>query len=305
MNVNSIDKGLIPTWHKGVTEEDKYAKLERYINDLQILRDSQLEISDKALILLSLNKSGRTDLLQNISLDLIDDINTFIDFIQNAFGRSDMDLRAKLEEICREESESMYSYLNRVVRLYFRCHQRAPMTISELSQSVDSAHERAEIIYFFLKGMRNKKVTEQIKLRLGGGLTFIELPGLAKKLHEVYGDQQATVNNITEELQNLTITDDYNNVNYADEEDQQRGNEQFYDGDEEYSDSVTEENDQGHYEYESEGDRDFYSKNDYCYNCGERGHWARSCPDRERSYGGRCYECGAFGHKAYQCNYKE
>ena len=282
-SINSIDKGLIPIWHKGVSEEDNHAKLDRYINDLEILRDCQLQISDRALILLSLNKSGRTDLLQNISLDIINEIGSFIDFIKNAYGRSDMDLRSKLEDVRRETSESMYSYLNRVVRLYFKCHQRPPMTINELSLSAESSHERSEIIYYFLRGLGNKKVVEQIKLNLGTNLTFVELPDLSKRLFEIFGEEKGTINNVTEELQEFEITDengteDYSNVNNADEDDQLN--------------------------YESEDDRDFDDRNvenDYCYNCDER-HWARKFTNRKKSYRGRCYECGEYGHKAYQCN---
>ena len=242
MEVRSIDKGLIPIWHKGSTDEENYNFLERYINDLTILRDSNLEISDKALIMLSLNKSGRTDLLQNIDLSLLDRIDSFVEFIENAFGRSKMDLRAQLEEIKRGNSESAFSFLNRLVRLYFRCHQRPPMTITELSLSPDSAHERQEILYHFLRGLGNKRVEQEIRLRMGTDLTFNELPSFSKKLFEVFGNQPV-VNSVTDNLQDFHSGDQN----------------QYYSDDEEV----------GHNESSFRG---------RCYECGSVGHKAYNCP---------------------------
>ena len=297
MNLRSIDKGLIPIWHKGSTQEDDYNFLERYINDLAILRDSDLEISDKALILLSLNKSGRTDLLQNIDLSLINRIDTFIDFIENAFGRSQMDLRAKLEEIKRGKSESVYSFLNRVLRLYFRCHQRPPMTINQLSLSPDSAHERQEILYYFLRGLENKRVADQIKLEMGN-LTFVELPSLAKKLVEVLGDEQKEVNSITEDLKRLFDDNDQPDVNHAEQRaercDEYEGGGQYYDKkrDEDQADS----------QFEDECDDYDFERDNICPDCWERQNRAR-CPDRKRgSYQLQCYNCGEYGHKRHQCD---
>jgi len=36
-----------------------------------------------------------------------------------------------------------------------------------------------------------------------------------------------------------------------------------------------------------------------CYNCGERGHQLRECPDIEK--GPKCFACRAYGHKSFSC----
>jgi len=36
-----------------------------------------------------------------------------------------------------------------------------------------------------------------------------------------------------------------------------------------------------------------------CFNCGDRGHQSRECPDVNK--GLKCFSCRAFGHKSFEC----
>ena len=40
-------------------------------------------------------------------------------------------------------------------------------------------------------------------------------------------------------------------------------------------------------------------KNNYCYACGESGHWSNECPQNNK-----CYLCGDLGHWAKDCQNK-
>lgn len=40
-------------------------------------------------------------------------------------------------------------------------------------------------------------------------------------------------------------------------------------------------------------------KSDKCFNCGERGHQTKTCP--EAAKGLKCFRCNLFGHKGIDC----
>ncbi|XP_072396913.1 uncharacterized protein [Diabrotica undecimpunctata] len=44
-------------------------------------------------------------------------------------------------------------------------------------------------------------------------------------------------------------------------------------------------------------------KEEQCYNCGNRGHRSRDCPDKAK--GTKCFKCNQFGHVSSRCNAKE
>ena len=184
------DEYLIPEWIFG---ED----IEKYISKLKIAKTMKLFNDDKTLILYSLTKSNRQDLILTLAEDEKKKLDDFVKFLQRTFGPTNGEKRSMFENIRQNEEESIAEYFKRVESTYFRSKN------IEIPQPMEN-HQQEDVKWAFLKGLRNRQTYRLMKLNPG----TIDYASLAK-----------TAADLDASLQDLEGRNEQAVLKVADEED--------------------------------------------------------------------------------------
>ena len=141
---------MIPEW---VASED----IEKYIIKLALAKEMQLFDDDKNLIFCSLTRSNKQELILTLTQDQKSKLDNFIAFLRTSFGPSVGEKRYTFENILQNEEENISEFFKRVELSYFRSKNISiPSTMLP--------HQRADIEWAFLKGLRNRETYRLLKL---------------------------------------------------------------------------------------------------------------------------------------------
>ena len=310
------EKQLVPTWRHASTKEEQFTALENYILDLLFLKKMNLNVNEKALIFQSINLSNRTSLLHSMPVDACDSIDNFVSYLNQAYGRTPVDLRARLDNVKRGAHETMHAFMARVIRLYFMAHKQDPLTIKQISTSDDEI-TRQDIVYYFLKGIQHPKLATELKLRMSQ-TTLAELPDLAKQLSEVLDEPKknevnAVDSDLIQQFSQLMKKESGEEVNFAQRNKQNKfkSNKRNFNRQSPYK-----KNNNNRYE----DTKKYKTKSQMsCYNCGKEGHFSNECrstnQNRNRQQSSKpsnqqkpykketrkCHNCGKTGHLKKDC----
>ena len=294
---------FVPVWRHGISDEDRYDKLELYCNDLKMVKSLNVHSNEQALIFLSVNESGRTELLHTAPLECLKDVNSFVSYLKKAYGREEYDRRIQLDKIQRKKDESMHAFFARVIRLYYRSRNLTPLTLEELTYNEDAKGDRTDIMYHYLKGLRNKRVAETLKARIDD-LTMAEVPKMSKTLLSAYGEDEETDKlstgytvNFTD--QNLKPSQKTEPIRFGPggcgKRIESRGDE----------DEESSPDEQSAGEDESDSDENQYTREKLAYNqcriCRGFNHWGDECTSESNIAHVECYNCNGYGHFSHSC----
>ena len=314
-----IDSKAVPQWGFGETQEEKFQKLEQYVADLILFNSLGYNCRDSRLIFLSLNASGRSYMTSELPSEALNDLNAFITHIQEAYGRSMLDLRLQLSQAKQKPGESPYSWMTRLITCYYRSKRQAPKSIPEIMERHPPADGAvlgklknpeivSEILQLYLHGLYSPRVLAQLRMDLHN-LTLDKVCERTKDVSEALNQlPQADIHAVAETTDNKGDhgSDLVNQIaalirekpakvrcNFC----KRRGHtwkecHKRLSGLDAKQDGKPKESD---------------TSNDRCFGCGAVGHWKKDCQKTKQANTGSnnqpvvCYRCGRRGHIASSC----
>ena len=298
--VYKIPNGCVPIWHFGESKAQQYQSLENFIADIKRFANLGINVQDSVLIFSSLNKSNRSHLMNEIPQDALSDLDKFVDYLNKAFGRTQIALREQLNSTKREVGESAHSYLTRVMTLYYKAKKEDVKTPQYLADNKDRHRiEIDDIFHHFYRGLNNDRLRSQLLIE---NVAIDKLADTTKRIENAYESSKiAEVNKITTiseppppNLETDKVLD-------------------------KLSEMVTA------IKFNSNQNR--AKRGDKCHKCGFMGHWAKDCwtsksnprlnkqprrtskpydkPDStQKPKAVICFKCKQSGHYANKCNVK-
>ena len=261
---------ILPVWKKGQTDQEETQNLRQYIRDMRRMQALEITKNEAVLINASLAKSGKTYLYEELPREAEISIDGFVAYLQTAYGDDRVELIHKLQAIKQGRNENPYTFLSRLVNMYYESKGLPKKTLDEAG----NGNDKEEIMSLYINGLYNPETRKILKCELSK-LDLVNLP-------------QKTLN-ITRALEPQT-TFSVNNINDT----EYRDNE---------SDSSEDENDCYHV---SKNDRRYVTRKRHetkkrserrqCFNCGSPNHIIRHCP-----YDDICHICDKEGHTSRNC----
>ena len=271
-----LDTGSsIPIWKKTSNDLDETKELRQYIRDLLRFKKLKLLENDAVLINASLVKSGRTDVYAEMPKDAEESVEKFIKYLKKAYGLSAVELLKELQSIKQESNESPYTFLSRVVNLYYEARGEQKKSIDDIKAN---PVETSEIIRLYLSGLRDSRVRMTVRSRLDD----LDLSKIAKATRSAQmalkESNPVSVNSISTEDQELKM------------------------------DTISDKLEVMHVNADKNEKKD--ERNIECYKCKQNGHYARNQRYYSSSFNRRdnkpttkfsCYNCGKPNHYARDC----
>ena len=261
---------ILPIWKKGQTDQEESENLRQYIRDMRRMQALKVTKNEAVLINASLSKSGKTYLYEELPKEAETSIDGFVAYLQTAYGDDRVELIHKLQAIKQGRNENPYTFLSRLVNMYYESKGLQKKTLDEAG----TGNEKDEIMSLYINGLYNSETKKILKCELSK-LDLVNLP-------------QKTLN-ITRALEPQT-TFSVNNINDTEYRDNK-------------SDSSEDENDCFHV---SKNDRRYVTRKRHetkkrserrqCFNCGSQNHLIRHCP-----YDDICHICDNEGHTSRNC----
>ena len=291
INAGTVDMKLdtastIPVWKKGSTEKEEIQYIRNYIRDIRRIQALKIVKSEPVLINASLVKSGRTGIYEELPKEAESTIDGFVAYLQTAYGLTTVDMLEELQDIRQGSKENPYSYLSRIVNMFYEARGESKKTLEE-AQNIEK--DRAEILQIYLKGLYDKRVRTALRsqlhtLDIGG-----TLPMLTKNIQKAVNDNKDLEVNVVHG----------NNKRMF-------GRRKFT----KYTSSSWRPNKRNVRDPKQDGNKDIE-----CFNCRKKGHMARDCRAPKSEKGGRakdqndkkrnlCFSCGKPGHYARDCRSK-
>ena len=277
MDIKLDAGGSIPVWKKSIDKKEEVQNVRLYIRDLKRLKSLQVLRSEALLINASLVKSGRTSLYEELPKEAEDSVDEFVKYLQVAYGLTRIDMMRDLQNVRQQPNESPYTFMSRIITLYYEARGEPKKTISQV---IGSDTEKFEITKLFLDGLYDSRISVQLQARLED-LKFSELAANAKNAESALQRERLStsmVNNVEQqsEMANLDQAVDVMNINSnrtvrRDWRNVDNNNKPFMGA---------------------------------CFVCGKQGHRARDCRNRYHPERKRCFNCYEFGHTKENCRFK-
>ena len=256
---------IVPVWKTGQTDQEETQNLRNYIRDMRRMQALKVTKNEPVLINASLVKSGKTYLYEELPKEAEESIDGFVSYLQTAYGDNQVELIAKLQAIKQGLNENPYTYLSRLLNMYYESKGLEKKTVDEAEKGV----EMSEILSLYIKGLSNPETRKILKCEL----SKLDLSNLPLKTL-----------NITRALEPQK-TFDINNINDTEHRDNEPNSseEDFYDCNH-ISRNRRYDNRETHETLRR-------SERRQCFNCGSYNHILRFCP-----YDDICHHCDKEGH---------
>ena len=139
-----------------ILKDLSYQGIENYISDLKRAKEFSRFKNDSELIFLSLTKSERTSLYNDMSKEDEKDLTKFGNFLRSTFGMSPELMFTLLKNIRQEVGENPLQFFNRLIRLFYKARG------TEIPDEFDDDIHKLEITQSFIHGLRNTEVKREI-----------------------------------------------------------------------------------------------------------------------------------------------
>ena len=173
-------KTAVPKWHTSTDPKINIELVERFIGDLKRAKELNLFASDELLIFSSLVNSSKTNMFEEMTPDTSKNLDEFIKYLRSAYGSTLLDMRQSLMTLKQAENESLFSFLSRVINLYYRSRDKETPTIDEIATDQVS---KADIVHIFLQGLFNPEVQTNLRMRLST-IDFKDLTKVAREIEQ-------------------------------------------------------------------------------------------------------------------------
>ena len=304
----------IPFWDGS---EDK---LERFIQDCQLLKDLELFANDKQLIYSVLTKSKQTQLYESMSDDQTKELDKFSEFLRLNFGRNNYAKWQAIENLKQRDGEKAPAFFVRCRNTFYHARNaKAPDDIP--------VTEQEEIKHRFMKGLKNANVRNQVRMN-SANIEFDKLGENAKQIEDAINADtsnttQVTVSDIAKAVNAITINDrmrgksrsydrkyERRNRSYSRNRDRSYGRQYGRRYSRGRRSGVRYERNQTPYRNRRvefrisrsgsrRRDESDYRESRTCYNCNKKGHISKDC--RKEKPNVQCFKCGYHGHTQANC----
>ena len=269
--------GSIPIWKKSNDKKEEVQNVRMYIRDLKRLKTLRVLRNEALLINASLVKSARTSLYEEMPKEAEESVDEFVKYLQTAYGLTRIDMMRDLQNLKQGREESPYTFLSRVITLYYEARGETKKTMTEI---VDDQNEKFEITKLFLDGLYDSRIAVQLQARLDD-LNFSDLASNAKNAESALRRASSQVVNHVESSPNNEVTNleqvlEVMNINRG-----QRNKNGWRNN-----------------PHNGRG-----RNTGICYACGKKGHFARDCRSKQANNKEqrKCYNCNRVGHLAKDC----
>ena len=115
-------------------------------------------------------------------------------------------MRQNLSNLKQVENESMYSFLSRVINLYYRSRDQETPTMDQISTDKVS---RTDIVHIFLEGLLNKDIKTNLRMRLST-IDFKDLSKVAREIEQALPPRSSI--NFADKISNVDLSEKIENL---------------------------------------------------------------------------------------------
>jgi hypothetical protein len=181
----------IPVWVQGANEDEEKANVRAFIRDLKRIKELEFYKGNEALLIsLSLNKSNKTSIYEELPADAEKSIQAFIKYLQRAYGSTKMELLEQIRTLKQKPSENPHSFMSRVITLYYeaRDKEKKKMTDIETWHKTDLY----DITNRYIEGLHDSRVKVALKQRIDQ-IKFHQIPDITKNIQQSLVDEKDSV----------------------------------------------------------------------------------------------------------------
>ena len=180
-------KTSVPIWHSSPDPTQNQVLLDNYLADLKRVKKLNIFENDQVLIFSSVNSSNKTHIFNELPTEAQDNLDKFSEYVRKAYGRSYLKIRQGLANLEQFPSESIYTFFYRTINTYYRARDSEPKGLNEID---NNAVERNDIVYYFVKGLKDENVRKTVRTQLIN-IDFKKLPESVKNLSELVASNEA------------------------------------------------------------------------------------------------------------------
>ena len=271
--------GSIPIWKKGSDKKEEVQNVRMYIRDLKRLKTLKVLRNEALLINASLVKSGRTSLYEEMPKEAEESVDEFVKYLQTAYGLTRIDMMRDLQNLKQGKDESPYTFLSRVITLYYEARGEAKKTAQQV---IESRIEKFEITKLFLDGLYDNRISVQLQSRIDE-LKFSELALTAKNAASALQRAAAASINHIEQTGEQTLQQLERAIDVLNIKSDQRAMKNWKPN-------------------SGKENRHAFGA---CYSCGKRRHRAKDCRSKNNKEQRKCFFCNKVGHLERDCRAKK
>ena len=158
-------------------------QLESYLTELEAYTQI-VEIKPNDLITISLLKSKKTDLLQNLASEQRNSIQEYAKCLRELYGDDPDTQRFSFSRLTQKLDEDYRTFFNRLKIAYFALHGLKPPNTIEKD-------DQADLRYHFISRIRNNDIRNKLVI---DETPFDQLPATARRLELLFSIQHFTQN---------------------------------------------------------------------------------------------------------------
>ena len=161
--IDEVNEMLLPVFAEN--------RMEEFIFELTLAKTMKVCADEKTLIYTSLVKSGRVGMMENLSREQAENLDKFISFLRDKYGKSLPEQRLAFESVKQMDDEPIMDFFCRCERLYF--------SSKGIKKPVGAAFTdwmQEDVSHAFRSGLRNNEIKRLLMLNS----TTIQYADLAK-----------------------------------------------------------------------------------------------------------------------------